>query len=91
MSRIIYLIFIFISLKFNYLIALENKIIVKVNNEIITSYDLKQTILTTLVLANQEINQDVVNQSKSAAIKSLVNSILKKNEAKRYNKTIKKQ
>ena len=47
MSRIIYLIFLFISLKFNYLIALENKIIVKVNNEIITSYDLKQTILTT--------------------------------------------
>ena len=90
MSRIIYLIFLFISLKFNYLIALENKIIVKVNNEIITSYDLKQTILTTLVLANQEINQDVVNQSKSAAIKSLVNSILKKNEAKRYNITLNK-
>ena len=90
MSRIIYLIFLFISLKFNYLIAIENKIIVKVNNEIITSYDLKQTILTTLVLANQEINQDVVNQSKSAAIKSLVNSILKKNEAKRYNITLNK-
>ena len=85
MSRILYLIVLFISLKFNYLIALENKIIVKVNNEIITSYDLKQTILTTLVLANQEINQDVVNQSKSAAVKSLVNSILKKNEARRYN------
>jgi len=90
MSRIIYLIFLFISLKFNYLVALENKIIVKVNNEIITSYDLKQTILTTLVLANQEINQDVVNQSKSAAVKSLVNSILKKNEAKRYNITLNK-
>ena len=90
MSRILYLIFLFISLKFNYLIALENKIIVKVNNEIITSYDLKQTILTTLVLANQEINQEVVNQSKSAAVKSLVNSILKKNEAKRYNITLNK-
>ena len=90
MSRILYLIFLFIFLKFNYLIALENKIIVKVNNEIITSYDLKQTILTTLVLANQEINQDVINQSKSAAVKSLVNSILKKNEAKRYNITLNK-
>ena len=90
MRRIIYLIFLFISLKFNYLIALENKIIVKVNNEIITSYELKQTILTTLVLANQEIDQDVVNQSKSAAVKSLVDSILKKNEAKRYNITLNK-
>ena len=90
MSRILYLIILLIFLKFNYLIALENKIIVKVNNEIITSYDLKQTILTTLVLANQEINQDVVNQSKPAAVKSLVNSILKKNEAKRYNITLNK-
>ena len=48
MSRILYLVFLFISLKFNYLIVLENKIIVKVNNDIITSYDLNQIILTTL-------------------------------------------
>ena len=67
-----------ISCKFNILFAIENRIIAKVNNEIITSYDLKQTILTTLVLANQQINQNIVDQSKSAALKALINSILKK-------------
>ena len=70
--------FILISFKFNILFAIENRIIAKVNNEIITSYDLKQTILTTLVLANQQINQNIVDQSKSAALKALINSILKK-------------
>ena len=77
--------FILISCKFNILFAIENRIIAKVNNEIITSYDLKQTILTTLVLANQQINQNIVDQSKSAALKALINSILKKKEATKYN------
>ena len=77
--------FILISFKFNILFAIENRIIAKVNNEIITSYDLKQTILTTLVLANQQINQNIVDQSKSAALKALINSILKKKEATKYN------
>jgi len=83
------LIFIFlILLKFNTLFAIENRIIAKVNNEIITSYDLKQTILTTLVLANQQINQKIVDQSKSAALKALINSILKKKEVNKYNITV---
>ena len=86
MKRLIYTIFFFlVFFKFNYLSSIENKIIVKVNNEIITSYDLKQTILTTLVLANQEINQEIVNQSKPVALKALINSILKKNEINRFN------
>ena len=86
MKRLIYTIFFFlVFFKFNYLSSIENKIIVKVNNEIITSYDLKQTILTTLVLANQEINQEIVNQSKPVALKALINLILKKNEINRFN------
>ena len=36
---------------------ISSKIIVKVENEIITNYDLKNKILTTLVLSGQEINQ----------------------------------
>lgn len=72
-------------MKFNTLFTIENRIIVKVNNEIITSYDLKQTILTTLILANQQIDQKIVDQSKSTALKALINSILKKKEVKKYN------
>ena len=90
MSRIFSLIFfVIIFFKLNYLTAIENKIIVKVNNDIITSYDLKQSILTTLILANQEINQNIVDQSKSIALKSLINSILKKNEIKKFNLSLK--
>ena len=81
MSRIFSLIFfLIIFFKLNYLTAIEDKIIVKVNNDIITSYDLKQSILTTLILANQEVNQNIVDQSKSIALKSLINSILKKSK-----------
>lgn len=90
MSRIFSLIFfVIIFFKLNYLTAIENKIIVKVNNDIITSYDLKQSILTTLILANQEVNQNIVDQSKSIALKSLINSILKKNEIKKFNLSLK--
>lgn len=86
MKPVLNLIFFFlISLKFTTLFAIENRIIVKVNNEIITSYDLKQTILTTLILANQQIDQKIVDQSKSTALKALINSILKKKEVNKYN------
>lgn len=86
MKLVLNLIFFFlILLKFNTLFTIENRIIVKVNNEIITSYDLKQTILTTLILANQQIDQKIVDQSKSTALKALINSILKKKEVKKYN------
>ena len=89
MKPILNLFFFFlILLKFNPIIAIENRIIAKVNNDIITSYDLKQTILTTLVLANQQIDQKIVDQSKPAALKALINSVLKKRELKKYNITL---
>ena len=50
--------FILFFLKFFDLKAIENKIIVTVDNEPITSYELKNKILTQLILSNQEINQD---------------------------------
>ena len=36
---------------------IKNNIIIKVENEIITNYEIKNKILTSLVLANKEINQ----------------------------------
>lgn len=86
MKLILNLIFFFlISLRFDPISAIENRIIVKVNNDIITSHDLKQTILTTLILANQQINQKIIDQSKPAALKALINSVLKKKEVNKYN------
>ena len=40
----------------NVIAKIVNKIVVKVENKIITNYEIKNKILTTLILANEEIN-----------------------------------
>lgn len=78
--------FIFYSLNStSYLRAIENKIIAMVDNEPITSYELKNKIITSLVLANQNIDQETINKSKKAAMNSLINIKLKKIETERNN------
>ena len=67
------------------LYAKENKIIAKIENEIVTSYELKNKIRTTLIMANQEVNQENVNKTKRRALISLINSKLKKYEISKYN------
>ena len=63
-----------------------NKIIVKIDNELITSYDIKNKILTTLVLAKKEINQKNIDILKSKSIEDLIQNRLKKIELlKKYN------
>jgi len=76
--------FIFFVFNFSFLKGIENKIIATVNNEPITSYELKNKILTTLILSGQTINQEIIDQSKNAAIKSLINVKLKKIEIEKY-------
>ena len=44
--------------------ALKNKIIVKVDNNIITAYELKNKLKTSLILSNQEINQINIDKNK---------------------------
>ena len=76
--------FIFFFFNFSFLKGIENKIIAIVNNDPITSYELKNKILTTLILSGQTINQEIIDQSKKAAIKSLINVKLKKIEIEKY-------
>ena len=57
---------------------IQNKIIANVGEQIITSHELKNKIITNLVLNNQEINQLNVNSNKQSALRSLVNYKLKK-------------
>ena len=66
---------------------MQNKIIANVGSQIITSHELKNTIITSLVLNNQEINQENVNRNKGLAIQSLVNYKLKKGEVSKFNIT----
>jgi peptidyl-prolyl cis-trans isomerase SurA len=63
------------------------KIVVKIENEIITNYDIKSEILATLILTKKEINQKNINDLKQNALENLIQNRLKKIELKKYNFT----
>lgn len=64
--------------------ATSNKILVKVGNKIITNYELKNKILTTLVLSKQNINQININKIKKQSIDSLIQKKIKQIELDKY-------
>ena len=78
---IIHLIFYF---SFSVLYSYENKIIVKVDNKVVTNYDLKNKILTTLILTDEKINQDNINKTKPIVLKNLIDLKIKESEIKKY-------
>ena len=57
---------------------IDNIIIVKVGETIITSVDVQNEIITNLILNKQEITQESIDLNKGYAIKNLVNKSLKK-------------
>ena len=82
----IILISILIFFKFSYSFSnIDNKIVIKIENEIITNFEIKNKILTLLILGNQEINQKNINILKKKALESLVNLKLKRIELKNYD------
>lgn len=72
---------------FNISIASQNKILFKINNEIITSYDL---IIETkyLKLINKNLENLEKNQINDLALNSLINHLTKKNEILKYNQLL---
>ena len=56
------------SLPINVLASIESKIIVTVGENIITSYDLKNKILSSLILSNKEINQKNIDEIKKQSL-----------------------
>ena len=65
--------------------SIQNKIIATVNNEIITSYELKNKIMTFLILNKVEVNQENINNYKNQSLKTLINMKIRKNELVKYN------
>ncbi len=63
---------------------IKNKIIVKVDNQIITNYEIKNKILSSLILANQDINQQSINLLKKQTLENLIQLKLKKTELSKY-------
>jgi|MDTC01.2.fsa_nt_gb peptidyl-prolyl cis-trans isomerase SurA len=80
-SRLIFIIF-FIQLS-NVYSNSENIITGKVGNKIISSYELKNKILTVLFFSNEQINQVNIDNTKNKALTSLINYKLKKIEVER--------
>ena len=84
MKRLIFFLII-IMLKENISFAsIQNKILVNIGSQIITSYELKNRVKTILVLNNKELNQENINNVKSEALNFLINFKLKKEEIIKY-------
>ncbi len=85
-KKILFFLSIFILLNINFIHskAIKNEIIVKIDNNIITAYELKNKLKTSLVLSNQEINQINIDKNKNRALTYLINLKLKKNELIKY-------
>lgn len=64
---------------------IENKIIAKVGSEVITSFEIKNKILRTLILNNSNINQENIDKLKEQVLDNLINIKLKENELKKTN------
>ena len=79
-----YILVIFIFLQSHSHSSIKNKIIANVEDQIISSYDLKSKIRTTLVLSDQAISQESVNKTKNQALVSLINYKIKKNEILKF-------
>ncbi len=82
----IFSILVFYILYFTQLNAsLENKIVVKVGDKIITEFDIKNKILTSLILAKQNINQANIDALKEPTLESIIIHQLKKIELSKFN------
>ena len=89
MKKINVLVFFFVlalnnSIFLNLQSQIINKILVKVGNSLVTTLDVKNEIITSLILDGQEITQGSIDKSKNFAVKKLVNKLIKKNEVKKY-------
>ena len=62
----------------------KNKIIASVDNQIVSSYELKNKIKTILFLANQSVNQTNINLIKQKALQQLIDYKLKKNQVSKF-------
>ena len=81
----ILLILFFINLSNLTYAAYENKIVLKVENKIITNFEIKNKILITLILSKREINQKNINALKSQALETLIQIKLKEIELSKYD------
>ena len=83
-KRFIAIFFLFL-LNFGTSKALQNKILIKIENEVISTYELKNKINTLITLSNKKVSQKNVDKLKKIAVDQLINTKLKKIELSKYN------
>ena len=88
MKKISKFLIIFLLIIFNNVNAIENKIILKVNNDIITSLDVFEEI-NRLKFFNKNLNQLKKEEVYQISLQSILKYKIKKNEATKYFKEIK--
>lgn len=82
----IFLIIFFCIIQNNFLNAkINNSIIVKVGNEIITAHDVENEVKTILMLQGLTLNQENINKVQNFAVQTLIRNSIKENEIKKYN------
>lgn len=69
----------------------ENIIIAKIDKKIITSFDIKNKILGSLILSQKEINQENINNLKKDTLETLIDLRLKEIELEKFNLKIESQ
>ena len=72
---------------FNLEAKINNVIVAKVGKLLVTSLDIRDEILTYLIINNQEISQENINKSKNFALKNLINKAIKTNEINKFQIT----
>lgn len=84
MKKILIILF-FFTLSKTSIAQINNKIFLKVENEIITNYEIKNKILSSLIISKEEINQKNINKYKKVITNLLIENKLKKIEVNKYN------
>ena len=87
MKKLIYFfkIFFLLMVQTNVSLSLiQNKIIANVENQIVSNYELETKIRRSLFFSNKELNQNNINQAKNRALRSLIDTKLKKQEIIKY-------
>ena len=87
MIRANFLIIFFLILTLTQNANSSNSIVVKVGEEIVTSYEVENEIRTILFLKKQLLNQENINKTKDIAVKELMRKSIKKSEIKKYEIT----
>ncbi len=67
--------------------SIEDKILAKIGNEIVTNYDVINEINTILALTNKTANKDEFGKLQNIAFLSIKKRLIKKSEIKRYKIT----